>query len=230
MTGPWSSGRDLRRRGEKPQEKRPGLLSAPEPLGPPLQRLIQAGPQYALWGLETLVGAFKGGGSLGTELRGLQKSSVCGRGWREEEVSRHLSLEGWIRVAFRAGRACAGSRSFLGPGRVSIGTGTAPEMKDSVRRPLLSSPLRWSHPDPRPLPNRDGDLPRNSPHPDEPPPPPESYEYRTEAESVMPSTTSELEPLCSLSSVKPFFASPPAGLVGVPPDESFYSLSSSGPC
>lgn len=59
--------------------------------------------------------------------------------------------------------------------------------------------------------------------------PPVSYEYRTEAESVMPST-SELEPLCSLSSVKAFFASPPAALVGAPPDESFYSLSSSGPC
>lgn len=28
------------------------------------------------------------------EPRGLQKSSVCGRGWREEEVSRRLSLEG----------------------------------------------------------------------------------------------------------------------------------------
>ena len=50
--------------------------------------------------------------------------------------------------------------------------------------------------------------------------PPVSYEYRTEAESVMPST-SELEPLCSLSSVKAFFASPPAALVGAPPDESF---------
>lgn len=60
------------------------------------------------------------------------------------------------------------SRSFLGPGCVSVGTGTAPETKDSVRRPVLSSPLRWSHLDPRPLPNRDGDLPRNSPHPNEP--------------------------------------------------------------
>ena len=49
------------------------------------------------------------------------------------------------------------------------------------------------------------------------PTPPVSYKYRTEAESVTPSTTSELEPPSSLPSVKAFFASPPVGPVGALP-------------
>ena len=53
------------------------------------------------------------------------------------------------------------------------------------------------------------------------PTPPVSYKYRTEAESVVPSTTSELEPPSSLPSVKSFSASPPVGPVGPSLDEPF---------